>query len=109
LTSGPRNKRKRVTPALKNVTAITSHLCTLDYASRGSERDHPCMRLIAYGAGLRPHCATMGPLDNLREHAKELRDHAHRETDPLIKARLHQVANNLEAAAIEIERRQDRR
>jgi hypothetical protein len=51
----------------------------------------------------------MGPLDSLREHAKELRDHAYRETDPLIKARLHQVANNLEAAAIEIERHQDRR
>jgi hypothetical protein len=51
----------------------------------------------------------MGVLVNIRKHAKELRDHAHRETDPLIKARLHQVANNLEAAAAEIERHQDRR
>jgi hypothetical protein len=48
----------------------------------------------------------MGLLDNLREHAKEIRDDAHRETDPLIKSRLHQVANDLEAAA-EIERQQD--
>jgi hypothetical protein len=51
----------------------------------------------------------MSLLDNLREHAKELRDHAHRETDPLIKASLHQVANNLEGAAAEIERQQDQR
>ena len=51
----------------------------------------------------------MGLLDDLREHAKAIRDHAHRETDPLIKARFHQVANDLEAAADEIERHQDRR
>jgi hypothetical protein len=51
----------------------------------------------------------MGLLDNLREHAKALRDHARRETDPLIKARLHQIANDLEAAAAEIERHRDRR
>jgi len=46
--------------------------------------------------------AAMGLLDHLREHAKEIRDHAYCETDPLIKARLHQIANNLEAAAAEI-------
>jgi hypothetical protein len=67
------------------------------------------MPLIAYRAELRSHCAAMGLLDNIRKHAKAIRDHAHRETDPLIKARLHHVANNLEGAAAEIERHQDRR
>ena len=51
----------------------------------------------------------MGLLDKLREHAKEIRDHAHRETDPLIKAGLQRVANDVEAAAAVIEGRQDRR
>ena len=93
----------------KDVTAITSRLCAIDYASCGSERDYRCMPLIAYRAGLRSYCAATGLLDNLRKHAKEIRDHAHREIDPLLKARLHQVANNLEAAAAEIESHQDRR
>ena len=60
------------------------------------------MALIEYRAVMRRCRAAMGLLDHLREHAKEIRDHAYCETDPLIKARLHQIANNLEAAAAEI-------
>jgi hypothetical protein len=48
-------------------------------------------------------------LDRLKEHVKEVREHAHREPDPLLKARLHQIANDLEEAVTEIERHLERR
>jgi hypothetical protein len=51
----------------------------------------------------------MGSLDKLREHVNEIREHAHRESDPRVKARLHQIANDLEKAVAEIERHLDRR
>jgi hypothetical protein len=51
----------------------------------------------------------MSSVEKLREHAKEVREQAHREADPMTKARLHKIANNLEEAANELERHQDRR
>jgi hypothetical protein len=36
--------------------AVTSRLCALDYAGRGSERDHQCMSLIAYFREKAAHC-----------------------------------------------------
>ena len=51
----------------------------------------------------------MSSVEKQREHAKEVREHAHRETNPVTKARLHEIANNLEEAANELERHQDRR
>ena len=43
-------------------------------------------------------------IEKLREYAKEAREHADRETDPIDNALLHRVAIDLEAAANEIER-----
>jgi hypothetical protein len=47
--------------------------------------------------------------DHMREHAQRVREDAHRETDPLTKARLHQIADDLDKAAEEIERDHERR
>ena len=43
--------------------------------------------------------------DALREHAEEARESARIMTDPLAKARLHDIANTLESLAQELESR----
>jgi Family of unknown function (DUF6381) len=49
----------------------------------------------------------MTAFDRIREHAKKTREEAHRATDPITKARLHQIANDLEKIADELEGRSD--
>jgi hypothetical protein len=45
----------------------------------------------------------MTPRDRVREHAKRAREAAQLATDPMIKARLHEIANDLEKLAEELE------
>jgi hypothetical protein len=49
----------------------------------------------------------MTPVDRIREHAKKAREAAHRATDPMTKARLHEIANDLERVAEELEGKSD--
>jgi hypothetical protein len=49
----------------------------------------------------------MGLHERIRNHAQEAREHARRATDPLIKSRLHDIANLLDRAADELERLSD--
>ena len=45
--------------------------------------------------------------DRIRQHSKEARDTAARVADPLVKARLHEIANMLEKLADDLERQFD--
>jgi hypothetical protein len=49
----------------------------------------------------------MAPHDRIREHAKQAREAAQQASDPMTKARLHQIANDLEKVAEELEGRSD--
>jgi hypothetical protein len=49
----------------------------------------------------------MAPHDRIREHARQAREAAQQATDPMTKARLHEIANNLDRVADELEGRSD--
>ena len=96
LTSDVKNKRNRSTQRY-DVTAITSRLCAIDYASCGSERDHRCIPTEGSLLAAREH--TMFDATHWRQRAEETRVYAEQMKDRDARARMLRVAERYELFA----------